>query len=522
MAENPTTNEEEILRGMKNIELALAKSSIVAFNQDLDLRYTWIQNPHPEFEPHTVLGKTDLELLSIDDAYRLMKIKNQVIETGIGIKEEVQLTIQSSVVSYDLSIAPVFNDTGKVIGIAGLSTDITKLKQLEAHLLQSEKMTMIGALAAGIAHDFNNLLVPILGLAGLVHLKLDPDSKESGRLKLILESAQKAKALVEQIQAIGHNGEIRAESVRLETILKDTLKLIRTSIPATISIQQQIDSPLPAILADPTQVHQVLMNLCINAWQAMPEGGMLSVKLESISHYSFMNTQGRQTKGAFVCLSIQDDGSGIDPLIRNQIFAPFFSTKERGSQQGMGLGLTLVSKIIEQHSGHIEIESELTKGTTIKVFFPAIAANEDTVSPDEPVVLPETMGVQILLVDDDILVNDSITDMLKTLGYHVMSFTISTEALKAFESDPELFHLVITDYHMPNLNGVQLVEQIQTIRPGCPVLMLTGHTHTDVERTIQEWDCMSLLKKPFDFRKFSRTVKSVLDQGGGVNRIDSW
>ncbi len=274
--------------------------------------------------------------------------------------------------------------------------------ELETRLHQSQKIEAMGTLASGIAHDFNNLLVPILALTGLVKKNLPPASPQLKHLEMIAESAKKAKNLVNQILIVSRKAPSKMHPLHSTPIVEEVLELLCTSIPTNITFQTEIAPNLPSIQADPAQFHQVVMNLCVNAIDAMPEGGILSVSLKSMPHYQFINLQQKKTQGAFVCLTVEDTGCGMKKEILEKIFDPFFTTKERGTDKGSGLGLAMVSGIMEQHDGHIEVESQVGVGTTFRAYFPIFLASEEENQLKETQTFQN--GQDLLLVQDEVSV----------------------------------------------------------------------------------------------------------------------
>ncbi|MGK5092912.1 ATP-binding protein [Deltaproteobacteria bacterium TL4] len=352
-------------------------------------------------------------------------------------------------------------------------------------------------------------LVPILGYAEMVQMTFDSSHKEFGYLGNIVDSAVRAKDLVKKILIISHSSLGFYESVQLKKLAEEVLTVIRASVSTTIDIHQEFDFDLPLISADPSQIYQVILNLCTNAVQAIPERGDLWIRLNRVKQPPYSSDPEQPQAEDWVCLSVQDNGCGMDAAILERIYEPFFTTKEKGKQRGTGLGLSIVSSVIQQHKGHIEVESTPGTGTIFRVYFPVFATKKaDVAEESEDFIL--SGNEHVLLVDDEPIVNNVGAAFLKTLGYRVSSFTDSEEALKAFESKPQDFQLVITDYMMPHLTGVQLIKKMKTLRPEIPTLLVTGYSDLETEANLKEWGCDGILAKPYELKQLSQVISLSL------------
>jgi len=415
----------------------------------------------------------------------------------------------------DDSAAPIKDEKGNISGIVLVFRDITERKQaeeervkLEKQLHQSQKMEAIGTLAGGIAHDFNNLLAPILGYAQLAKTGLPSSSEEVRYLDQIEKSANRAKDLVKKILIISRSSLEETESVQLKNLVEEVLSVLRSSIPKNIEICQEYDFDLPLISTDPSQMYQVILNLCTNAVQSMTDGGELRIKLNRPKLGEYFHEK-KQDAEEFLCLSVQDHGCGMEAKTLERIYEPFFTTKDKGKQRGTGLGLSIVSSIIQQHGGHIEVESDPGIGTIFRIYLPVLK-EETTLPPEKPESSVVFGNEHILLVDDEKLLCEMGTIVLEKLGYKVTTFMDSQEALKTFESNPQDFQLVITDYTMPNLTGPQLMKKIKAIRSDIPMLLITGYSNLATPENLQEWGCDGILSKPYDVNKLAQTVSRAL------------
>lgn len=386
-------------------------------------------------------------------------------------------------------------DSSKVLAI---STDLTERKKLERDLLQAQKMEAIGTLAGGIAHDFNNILAAIIGYTELSLQACPPDSEMIEDLEEVLEAGSRAKGLVQQILAFSRQEEGEQLLIQPASLIKENLKMLRPSLPATIEIVQNINPITGTIRIDPTHLNQIVLNLCTNAYHAMEkQGGKLSVTLNS------QNIDGRD----LMHLAISDTGAGIAPNIQKRIFEPYFTTKETG--KGTGMGLSIVHGLVTGYQGSLKVESEPGKGTCIHVYLPIIDQADD-----ESILIDsyEPTGTEhILLVDDEeILVNMEKT-ILTRLGYSVTTATSSIAALELFSRNQQDFDLVITDQTMPNMTGVELAEKMLLIRPDLPIILCTGFSSIVSENEAKEIGIKEFALKPLSKKNLSLLIRKVLD-----------
>ena len=387
-------------------------------------------------------------------------------------------------------------------------------KRLKDQLRRAQKMEALGTLAGGIAHDFNNILSAVLGYSELGMQDLnDTHHPLFSKLQAINNAGHRAKKLVEQILAFGRMQEQLKAPVLIAPIIKEGLKLLRSSLPATIRIQSNILSEKP-VMGDPTQFHQVIMNLCTNAYHAMQySGGILDVRLEDVLLASDdIDTPEQQrglslSPGQYLKLVISDTGSGINPAILNRIFDPYFTTKEKG--KGTGLGLAVVHGIVTQCGGEITVSSQLGKGTTFTVFLPASERSsiEDAM---HSVSFPRGKE-HVLLVDDEVDLVEIGKTMLHRLGYRVTAVTGSLEALEIFKRNPSEFDILLTDYNMPDLTGDQLAMHILSICQGIPVLIYSGFTNTLEKERADTIGIRKMLMKPLTMEALAYGLREALD-----------
>ncbi len=399
---------------------------------------------------------------------------------------------------------------GNDIGLLAVGSDLTDRKKMEARLRQAQKMEAIGNLASGIAHDFNNILFPIIGMSEMLLEDLPPGSLEYENAQEILSAGKRGSDLVKQILSFSRQNEHKMMPVRIQQILKEVLKLSRSAIPSNIEISQNIQSDCGLVMADPTQLYQIAMNLITNAYHAVePADGKISVQLKETELVSDDLANIPLKPGRYAVLSVSDTGCGIDPAVINKIFEPYFTTKAKG--KGTGLGLAVVYGIIKKYEGDIKVYSEIGKGATFIVYIPLIRKSPDAISA-EKVESYKTGTEKILLVDDEAPVARLEKQMLERLGYQVSSRLSSVDALEAFRANRDVFDLVITDMTMPNMTGDQLAKELISIRPDIPVVICTGFSERISQDRAAAMGVKGFLMKPIVKLEMARMVRKVLDE----------
>ncbi len=408
----------------------------------------------------------------------------------------------------EATISPVRDEKNAIVNFVAVKRDITQDLILENRVRQAEKANAIGTLAGGIAHDFNNILGAILGYAQLIEININDCRKISDYIQLVQKAGRRAADLVKQILTFSRQAEIEKKPVDLRLIVKETLKFMRASLPATIEIRQNVSTDAGMVLADPTQIHQIIMNLCTNAFHAMKDtGGVLDVRLAPmvISPLESATTEGLEP-GNYLKLSVSDTGTGMEPEILKRIFDPYFTTKKVG--EGTGLGLAVVQGIVQQHNGLIQVHSQPGKGTAFHVFLPAIADIAES-KPEKLIHLPSG-NETILFVDDEKDLIQIGVDMLEQLGYHVVAMDNPTQALTKFQNTPAIFDLVITDMTMPKMTGYQLAGEMRKTRPDIPIILCTGAGASDAAERCRAIGIAGLLRKPISLDDLAETVHQVL------------
>ncbi|MCG8335934.1 MAG: ATP-binding protein [Proteobacteria bacterium] len=384
-----------------------------------------------------------------------------------------------------------------------------KRLQLEAQLKHSQKLEAIGTLAGGIAHDFNNLLFAMLGYITMAKEDLDAESPVREDLEEAITAAKRAKDLVHQILTFSRQQEGEQQPIRISSLVKEALKMIRAFLPATIEIREDWESTQSAILADPSQIHQIVMNLCTNAGYAMrATGGTLEVNLADVEIDSGFASSHAISEGRYLMLSVSDTGHGIPTEDLDRIFDPFFTTKPVG--EGTGMGLAVVHGIVRNHHGAITVSSEPGEKTVFTLYFPVI---EDEIEDSQTVVESMPKGTEhILVVDDEISLVKLEKRILERCGYQVTTAISSLEALQLFRESPDYFDLVVSDLAMPKLDGAGLAKEMIKIKPNVQIILVTGYSSAISATQAKEIGVAEYVMKPIAPHEFSKTVRQVLDK----------
>jgi PAS domain S-box-containing protein len=406
--------------------------------------------------------------------------------------------------------APVRDPVGKYYGRIWYFRDITEQRKMAAKLLQAQKMESIGQLAGGIAHDFNNILAAIIGNIYLIQMDAANNPAILENLANISDATRRATELVNQILTFSRKGKQERAVIALNDVVVEALKLLRASVPATIRIKTELTTT-PTVLANATEIHQVIMNLGTNAWHAMrDQTGELKVEMAVMEvDVDFVKTHPELHPGRYVQLSVSDTGSGMDRATLEHIFEPFFTTKAVG--EGTGLGLAVVHGIMKSHDGGIAVYSEPGKGTVFHLYFPVFEA-EATVREIETTPIPRGHGEHILFVDDEETLAGLGKKMLERLGYRVTMKTSALEAIEAVNKQPEPFDLVVTDLTMPVMDGAKLGRELLQIQPHLPIIITTGYSGVMTAGKARELGFGGLLSKPSSARTLGEVVHRVLQQ----------
>jgi PAS domain S-box-containing protein len=412
-------------------------------------------------------------------------------------------------------MAPVLDNEGRLERIYGTSVDISEQKRmdderrkLEEQLLKAQKLESVGALAGGIAHDFNNILSAVIGYSELAWEQGGDAGAVRESLTEVLQASRRAKDLVSQILAFSRQIDHEFAPVQIRLIVTEVCKLLRATLPSNITVETDIHSAA-SILADAGQIHQVLMNLCTNAYQAMNAmGGVITLKIDEIELGQSPGGIPSDLKpGKYLELVVQDNGGGMDEATMNRIFDPYFSTKR--PEEGTGLGLAVVFGIVKSHGGCIDVESKIDQGSTFRILFPAIKTTATDRKEDNP-AFAERGNERILFVDDELLLAKLAKQMLESLGYHVLAKTNSVEALESFHASPDDYDLIITDMMMPHMTGECLAREVTKIRPEIPMIICTGFSERIDRKEARELGFKAFVRKPWRKAEMAGAIRKAL------------
>jgi PAS domain S-box-containing protein len=622
-ADNALRQSEERFR------VALKNSPIFVYNQDRELRYTWVYNPSYGLTVEEMLGKQDLELIPAEDAQRLTTIKHRVLNSGIGIREEVSITTKEITRYYDLTVEPLRNESQEIIGVTCASidisehklaqekireqaalldvttdaicvrdlnneivfwnkgaetlygwkateawgknanellydepspeieaallqviskrkwqgelnkltkmnkeilvasrwtlvcdeqgkpksiltvdTDITEKKHLEAQLFRAQRLESIGTLASGIAHDLNNILTPILAGAQLLPLKF-PDADERTRhiLEILEINAKRGADLVKQVLSFARGVEGKRITLQVKHLIVEVAKILKETFPKSIEITTDIAHDLWIVSGDSTQLHQVLMNLCVNARDAMPNGGSLNISAENLlidENYARINIEAKE--GAYILITVCDTGVGIPGEILDRIFEPFFTTKDVG--QGTGLGLSTVLGIIKSHGGFVNVYSEPGSATNFKVYLPAVKGIE-ALTPEE--LPPQTgHGELILVVDDEIAIQEITKTSLEAYNYKTLVATDGIEAIALYAKNMGKISAVLMDVMLPSLDGLTAIRTLKKINPQVKIIATSGLMSENKLTALTGIGVNTFLSKPYTINELLLSLQKII------------
>ncbi len=461
------------------------------------------------YAPEELIGRTSLEMGIWKNREERHHAFQPVLTGGSMRDEEVKIQTRDGATKTVRLSAELIELGGKRC-IVSLIEDITGQRKLEEQFRQAQKMEAIGTLAGGIAHDFNNILAAINGYTELAKMRVTADSVAKKYLESVLQGGARAVALVRQILTFSHRQEEQRLPVQLRHLVAEPLNLLRATIPSSIEFEVSLASDLPAVLADATQIHQIVMNLCTNASHAMKNRpGRLGVCLENfiVDGLTAESTPGLKA-GPYVRLSISDTGCGMSEATLSRIFEPFFTTKPPG--EGTGLGLSVVHGIMQSHSGAITVCSTPGEGTVFHLYFPITAAGEASPVEDAATDTPVGHGERILIVDDEKPLALLGQTILQELGYAVENTTSAVEALALVRDRPASYDLVVTDLTMPGMLGTDLVRELLLIRPDLPIIIATGYTATLTDQRVRELGARALLLKPLTLHSLGVAVNRAL------------
>jgi PAS domain S-box-containing protein len=445
-------------------------------------------------------------------------VSDQVLPKGFSdIYEKEYMRKDGSLFPVELRVFLLKDDEGKPFGMWAIVRDITERKRaeeernrFELHLAQVQRIEAIGVLAGGIAHDFNNILSAIIGYAELCKVEMKKEGTAPTYVDQVIKASLRARELVQQILTFGRQTTQEMKPVMLSFIMKEALSLLNATLPSSIEIRQNINES-GLVMSDPTQIHQIIMNLCTNAAQAMSkDGGTIEVLLDKVRIDDDPKSRDLDlSPGPYLRVTISDTGHGMSPDVRKRIFEPYFTTKEPG--HGTGLGLSVVHGIVRNHGGNITCDSTPGKGTTFMVYLPEFepeGAERECLVDNHP----PTGTERILFIDDEQVLVDLAKRMMEGLGYSLVAKTSSIEALELFRQDPDGFDLVVTDMTMPGLMGDQLAEKLLEIRKDIPIILYTGYSEHISDEKAKKIGIKKYIIKPLEIRELACSVRDVLDR----------
>ncbi|GMT46787.1 MAG: hypothetical protein IEMM0007_0353 [bacterium] len=500
---------EELRRFKKIIDSAF---DIVTFT-DEDGHIIYVNRAFEELTGYTKSGMSGKGLFALNEGIYNENFYSNIfnsIRSGnpwrgelINRKKNGEEFIVSSVVF------PIHSDSGKTTNFVSIQRDITEEKKLYTQLLRAQKMEAIGTLAGGIAHDFNNILTAVLGYAEVIKHKISKDDQIYKGIDIIEKSAQQGAALAGRILGITRKEKLELKVVDINAIIKETFDILNRSIPKEIKIELNLRDGIPPIKADPTQIQQVIMNLAINAKDAMPDGGTLRIETDRVGRENgAANGIASYSDGGFVKLAVSDTGAGMNNDLQSKVFDPFFTTKETG--KGTGLGLYIIHSIVTNHGGYINLYSEPGRGTRFNMYFPVCRGGaKDTESFSEEELTGSGM---ILVIDDDQNIRELAKDMLETLGYTVITAANGMEGITLFRERKEEIAIVLLDMIMPGMSGAEVFQRLQSTDPDVKVILCSGYSHEGLAgiKELLDSGVKGFVQKPFTRKTIARALKQIV------------
>jgi PAS domain S-box-containing protein len=506
--------EERLKESEERFRTIVESAQDAIFLKDRQLRYTLV-NPIMErihgLRAEDFLGRGDEELFGAKVAERTLETESRVLRGEIVEQEEIRSVAKSQKTFHSIKV-PLADSSGKITGLCGFTRDLTSTRQLEAQLLQAQKMEAIGTLAGGISHDFNNLLQAILGYSQILLMGRNSSDPDAMKLREIEKAAQRATDLTKQLLAFGRKVEIKPRPVDVNQVIKQVEKLLKRTIPKMIEIELRLAEPILTVNADPVQLEQVLLNIGVNARDAMPDGGRLIIATANVTPDDmFRKVNLREGTTDYVLLTITDTGQGMSEEVMEHLFEPFFTTKQVG--QGTGLGLAMAYGIIKNHGGHISCQSSPGAGTTFQIHLPAITAvaQPETDTPEEPIQKGE--GETVLVVDDESFLRELARDLLSANGYHILTAASGEEALQLYHQQGAKIAIILMDLIMPGMGGKNCLMELLKINPDIKVLISSGFTLDEPGRDPVLIQAKGFIQKPYNLRNMLRRMREVIAHG---------
>jgi len=510
--------EKALRRSQAMLQTVLNNIPQLVYWKDKDLNYLGVNKSFLNFfgleSPDEIVGQNVSALLPAAETSSAEAVNRRVLTSGHSVhRREWTLNLpERDPVSLEMTIVPLHDDAGEIVGVLGTAEDVTVKLSLERQLLQSQKMEAIGALAGGIAHDFNNILTSIINSTELALMDLPEDSDTALDLERTLKAARRGSRLVQQILAFSRPSQEGFAPTDMAEVAHEALAIFAATLPRNITLSERIDVQPAIAFADPTQVHQIVMNLCANAYQAMRDkGGHMSLELTEVDLDENQADMINVPTGRYLKLSVTDSGPGIPPDIMDRIFDPFFTTKSKG--EGTGLGLAVVHGIVKSHRGGLRVVSQPGSRTSFEIYLPKLADFDSDSPKAVPAAGPVRQGHEhLLFVEDDEDQLKVIPRVLQLMGYTVTAVNGATDALEYLAKSPGLVDIVVTDFDMPGLSGVELAERLNRLAPDLPVILVSGRrsalTAAELAGNIR-----TVVLKPYNGDDLARAIGQVLDTG---------
>ena len=506
--------EVELRESEERFKSIFDNSPSLILLKDVEGRYLLVSDRHEEWHgipAADMIGKTANDLFTRETADNMWAQDQEVLRTGQASIQEQEVTrLDGSTIRVVITKFPVRNGSGAIVGIGTIANDVTDQRTLEAQLRESQKMEAVGQLAGGIAHDFNNLLQIINIYA---HLVLDnPGDGEKSRkhIRKIIEAGERAANLTRQLLTFSRKTVLRQTSLDLNDLISHLINMVGRIIGEDIELNFMPSDPLHPVLADPGMIEQVVLNLCVNARDAMPDGGRLDLSTRNlVADRELCDSLGLEHPGSYIMLEVRDTGTGMAGEVREHIFEPFFTTKEVG--KGTGLGLSMAHGIVQQHQGAIDVRSEPRVGTTFTIYLPA--AEAEPLTDEKKAPIDSMRGRETILVaEDEAEVRELLSDLLRSQGYRVLAASDGREAVDLFRAESASIDLVILDVVMPKLKGPEVHDFILQMRPEVPVVFSTGYLDQVINADYMNRHGLTLIQKPYTPCTLFNTVRETLDR----------
>jgi PAS domain S-box-containing protein len=460
-----------------------------------------------------IIGKSDFDFLPHELATRFRSDEQAIIKSGQPLlnREEPMDSVTGETRWSLATKVPLRDNQGNIIGIVGMGRDITEQKRLRQELAQSQKMQSIGTLASGIAHDFNNILGIILGYSSILEKRKVDDARNLESLAAINQAVQRGAALVRQILTFARKTEIVFELINPREVVNELLTMLQQTFPKIITFSVIVAEDIPNIHADRTQIHQVLLNLCVNARDAMPNGGSIVIKMDLQTKEQVQKRFSAADQDFYVCIGVTDTGDGMDDATRLRVFDPFYTTKAKG--KGTGLGLSVVYGVVKAHQGFIDLESKVGFGTTFQLFFPVQTTGPQAVESEQSAESFDIGGTEtILFVEDEELLLDMVHLMLEFKGYTVFPAKSGTEAIEIYKQHKQEIAVVLTDLGLPGMTGMDEFMKLKEITPAIKIIFASGFFEPDMKSELLKKGAKGFIQKPYTTDEVLRTLRKVLDE----------